>query len=365
MMVWWALGGVVALYFLIEQVYKKWWDAKLAVNAFLPSEDLHEGESANVTEVIVNDKFLPLPIIETFFQLEKGLRYTSSANASVSDKLYRRDVFAVGMKRKISRTFEITCEKRGYYTLEAIDMMSSDLFLQQKFLGKRQVFSALHVYPRRVHAEQIALPYQRLMGELLVHKRLQSDPFSFGGMRDYTNTDPMNTINWSASAKAQNLMVNLYDSSIDQKVVLLLDTADQKGSFSEPLNEESIRIAAALAERLLHQGVEVSLLGNACDCISGERLQLQQLKGRGITLLKEHLARLKLGDEAPITTLIAEAERDTFVVLISKNQDLQQGLKAQLQDFLWVLPYRADPPELDGSLRANTLLWEYQQGHYA
>ncbi len=364
MMVWWALGGVVAFYFLIEWVYQKLWDAKLEVNAFLPSEDLHEGESANVTEVIVNDKFLPLPILETFFQLEKGLRYTNSANAVLSDKLYRRDVFAVGMKRKISRTFEITCEKRGYYTLEAIEMMSSDLFLQQKFLGKRQVFSALHVYPRRVRAEQIALPYQRLMGEILVHKRMQSDPFSFGGMRDYTGTDPMNTINWSASAKAQNLVVNLYDSSIDQKVVLLLDTDDQKGSFSAPLNEESIRIAAALAERLLHQGVEVSLLGNACDCISGARLNLQRLKGQGSVLFKEHLARLKLGGEAEITTRFGLVPRDTFVVLISKNQHLQQCLKTHLQDFLWILPYRADPPEVEPALQANVLLWEYQQGHY-
>ncbi|MFI3169335.1 MAG: DUF58 domain-containing protein [Faecalibacterium sp.] len=363
MILWGALGAVVVLYAIIEWVYVKYWDAKLEVNAYLPAENLHEGEIACVREVIINDKFLPLPTLETFFQLEKGLRYTSDDNAALSDKLYRRDVFAVGMKRKISRTFELRCEKRGYYTLEGIEMMSSDIFLQQKFLGKRRVFSSFHVYPRRVRSEQIALPYQRIMGELLVHKKLESDPFSFGGMRDYTSTDPMNTINWKASAKAQDLMVNLYDSSVDQQVTILLDTAEQTGSFASSLNEESIRIAAALAERLLHQGVEVTLLGNGQDCCNAQRLCLQNLKGQGTTLLKEHLARLKLGQEQPISQLFAECPQDAFTVLISKNQALQEGLKAQLQDFVWVLPYRAALPQITNGLSAHCVLWEYNTGN--
>lgn len=362
MMIWLAFGAVVVVYFAIEWVYTRYWDAKLRVEAYLPAENLHEGEVGVVTEVIINDKFLPLPTLETFFQLDKGLRYRSADNASVSDKLYRRDVFAVGMKRKISRRFEIICEKRGYYTLDMVELMSSDLFLQQKFLAKRKQERAFHVYPRKVRSGQVALPYQRIMGELLVHKKLESDPFSFGGMRDYTSTDPMNTINWKASARAQTLMVNLYDSSVDQKVALLLDTAEQTGSFGEPLNEEAIRIAAALAERLLRQGVEVTLLGNGCDCLTGEALCLQNIKGQGIALLKERLARLKLGHELPIAALYAAVPSDAFPVLISKNQQLQTGLKAQLQNFIWVLPYRAQCPEVLPEIRANCVPWEYNTG---
>ncbi len=363
MMVWVAFGAVVVLYFAIELLYRRYWDAKLEVDAYLPAENVHEGECAWVREVIINDKFLPLPTLETFFRLEKGLRYTDGENNSVSDKLYRRDVFAVGMKRKISRRFEITCEKRGYYRLDTVEMMSSDLFLQQKFLGKRTVDSSFHVYPRRVRSELIALPYQRIMGELLVHKKLESDPFSFGGMRDYSSTDPMNTINWKASAKAQNLIVNLYDSSVDQKVAILLDTADQTGSFGEALNEECIRIAAALAERLLRQGVEVTLLGNGVDCRTGQRLSLCDIKGQGTAMLKEHLARLKLGKEMPVSALYAELPRDIFTVLISKNQELQKGLKTQLQDFIWVLPYRATLPALPSEIRNQCVLWEYNRNN--
>ncbi len=362
MMIWLAFGVVLAAYVAIEWVYRQYWGAKLTVEARLPEENLHEGETANITEIIINDKFLPLPVLETFFELDRGLRYTSGENASVSDKQYRRDVFTVGMKRKISRTFEITCAKRGYYTLDKLELMSSDLFLNQKFLAKRSLNSTLHVYPRKVRSDKIALPYQRIMGELLVQKKLQSDPFSFGGMRDYTSADPMNTINWGASAKAQNLIVNIYDSSIDQTVVILLDTAEQDGSFYEALNEESICIAAALAERLLLQGVEVSVLGNAQDVCSGERLCLQRVKGQSVVLLKEHFARLSLGKEAPITTLFAELPADTFVVLISKNQELQHTIQTSLQDFIWVLPYRGEAPDLQG-LAGQSLLWEYKSGN--
>lgn len=362
MMVWVVLGLFGALYCLIEWCYAKYWDANLSVDVFLPSENVHEGETGYVTEVIVNDKWLMIPILETFFQLDKGLRYQSSENASVSDKLYRRDVFALAMKQKISRVFPIICTKRGYYTLDAIEMMSSDVFLRKKFLAKKQMFSSFHVYPRRVRSEQIALPYRRLMGELLLHKRLDSDPFSFGGMRSYTNTDPMNTINWGASAKSQELIVNLYDSSVDQKVLLLLDTSQNDTTAEQALNEESIRIVSALAERLLRQGIEVSVLGNAADCRTGEYLHLPNINGQSPTLVKEHLARVKLGQETQVTSLFAQIPSDAFVVVVSKNAALQYQLKAQMQSFLWVLPYQHQLPEVDAA-KAECVFWQYKTGN--
>ncbi len=357
-----SFGVIAVLYFITQWVYRRYWDKNLTVDASLPAQDVYEGDVATITETIINDKFLPLPVLETFFSLERGLRYKSGENAVVTDKQYRRDVFAVGMKRKIRRTFDVTCEKRGYYTLETIEMMSSDLFLRQKFLGKRDVYSSFHVYPRKVRSDEIKLPYQSIMGELLVRKKMYSDPFSFGGMRDYVNTDPMNSINWKASAKAQNLVVNVYDSSNDQKVLLLLDTAQGEMGHGELLKEESICIVAALAERLLLQGVAVTILGNGCDICTKEQVSLISLKGQGVLLMKEHLARLHLGNEVPIATRFGEIPSDVFVVLVSKNQELQHSIQTQLEDFLWIVPYKEHRPSLN--LPAGRYLpWEYKTGN--
>lgn len=358
MMVWLAFGGVALCFVGIEWLYARRWQSALCASIHLPQEDVHEGECAAVKEVIINDKFLPLPVLEVFFALDKGLRYTDGANTAVSDKSYRRDVFCMGAKQKISRSFSIDCAKRGYYTLTQFDMMSSDLFFYQKFLATRTAHEAFHVYPRKVASERIALPYQRIMGDFIVRQKLYEDPFSFAGIRDYTPSDPMNRINWNASAKTQDLAVNMRDSSMNQRVVLLLDTAEHTGSYSDALNEESIRIAAALIERLLPQGVEITLCSNAKDAITHDCLSLTDIKGLSVALIKQHLARLTLGGEAPLDTLFAAFSRDTYVVVLSKNTEIAHAVHAAFDDFLWILPYRESLPTLSISY-ANVLPWAY------
>lgn len=359
MIVWISFAIVIISYFIIEEVYKKCWNHNLEIDVFLPEEQLYEGDITNIKEVIINDKMLPLPILEVFFHFKKGLKYTDMANSLVSDKLYRRDVFAVGMKRKISRTFEVACVKRGYYTLESLELMSSDLFMQQKFLGEKQFFKEFYVFPKKVKSEKIGLPYKKIMGDLISRKHLYEDPFSFGGVRDYAITDPMNRINWKASAKAQDLIVNMYESSINQKIVVVLDTFENRNSGSEDLNEESIRIAAALVERLFFQGVEVTLIGNGSDLITKELLCMKHLKGAGVPMIKQRLARLELGEENRIESFFDQVEKDTYVVLISKNLELQTNLEIYFKEFIWIIPYKYQIPEIYG-MKGRWIPWQLE-----
>ncbi|MFI3212453.1 MAG: DUF58 domain-containing protein [Eubacteriales bacterium] len=349
------------LYVSVNVIYRKFWDKKLKVEVYLPSENVHEGERSNIKEIIINDKFLPLPILEIFFQLDKGLKYTDMANSAVSDKLYRRDVFAVGIKRKISRTFEIICQKRGYYKLEKIEMMSSDLFLMDKHLGSKSCFSSFYVYPRKVKSDRIATPFSRIMGDLLVKKKLYEDPFAFGGIRNYTMTDPMNRINWKATAKSQDLVVNMYDSSMNSNVFILLDTYGNRSVLAEDLNEESIRIASALVERLLVQGVEVNLETNGIDCRTKERIVLNDVRGLGISVIKQELAKLERVDQLSMDSLLKEVPKDTYVVLVSKNLELENIVKQNLEDFLWIIPYQYIKPQVEG-IHNQYITWELESG---
>ncbi len=362
MMLLFAFALVILCYLFIIEVYKKRWNIGLEIEVLLPLVNAHEGELADIKEIVINDKFLPLPVLETRFYLQKGIVYTDLKNASVSDKLYRRDVFAVGMKRKISRTFEIACNKRGYYTLDKLELISYDLFMNHKFLGEMDCIQEFYVYPRRVRSDRIALPYQQLMGELLVRKKLYEDVFSFGGIRDYVVTDPMNRVNWKASAKTQDLVVNTYESSMNQKVSILLDTYGNWNVLNEELNEESIRIAAALVERLLVQGVEVTLIGNGHDILTDEMLILENLKGMGIDIIKQKLSRIVRGKEAPITARFDVVTQDTYVVLISKNTEIQRQVKAQFQDLLWVAPYKGTRLEMN-EIKGQCISWELESAN--
>lgn len=82
------------------------------------------------------------------------------------------------------------------------------------------------IYPgRRVYrpAETADAP----PGGVLEGRRgMVEDPFAFAGMREYDGTDPMNRINWKASARSGNLMVNLQNSTYSPRVACFVDVED-------------------------------------------------------------------------------------------------------------------------------------------
>lgn len=347
MIVFYLFLAIIIAYYIIKVLYKKFWDYRLFVDVFLPDEILHEGDTTSILEVIINDKFLPLTTLETRFVLDRGLGYIGNTqNSSLSDKLYRRDAFLLGIKQKISRTFEIVCLKRGYYTLEKLDLISSDIFLQEKFLGSRTIFQDFYVFPKKVQSSKIAFPFRQINGDLAVKKMLYEDPFSFAGVRDYTPTDTLNSINWKASAKTQDLVVNTYESSTKQNVYIILDTFDNENLAKEGLNEESIRICSAIIERLIHQGIEVVLLTNSVDMSTEKKLDIRELNGIPINVIKQNLARISLGDEQAIDGLLEQVPKDNYAVVISKNYDLEQEISSKLDAFYWIIPYSDEIPTI-------------------
>ncbi|MFI3177133.1 MAG: DUF58 domain-containing protein [Eubacteriales bacterium] len=346
-------------YLFIEKWYRKHWDHSLQVGVTFADKSVYEGERSKIQLNIVNDKFLPLPILEVFFRLKRGLTYANMDNSAVSDYLYRRDVFSMGMKKKVRRTFEIVCERRGYYTLEKLELLCYDLFLQQKHLSSTECLQEFYVYPKKVASHKIMLPYKKVMGDWLAKRDLYEDPFSFAGIRDYTNQDSMNSINWKATAKSQELVVNLYDSSTNPKMCVVLDTYENKSVVSEELNEESIAIVAALTEHLLRQGVEVSLIGNSCDLLTKECLHVEEIQGANGTLVKQRLARVKLGMERPIQEYVQEIPRDTYVLFVSKNLQLAEWIQDKWEDYLWILPYQYQKPQLE-DMGNHCILWELE-----
>lgn len=356
MILWLFLAMSLAVYLLIKEIYKKYWDKNLKIEVFLPKENVHAGEKSKILEVITNNKFLPLPILETRFYLEKGIIYKNMLNSSISDKLYRRDVFFVGGNRKISRSFEIECQKRGYYTLDNIDTVSYDLFLTRKVLGKHTCFRDFYVYPRKVKTDKIAPLYRKIMGDITSSQRVYEDPFSFSGIREYLPGDSISKVNWKATAKSTELLVNIYDSAISQKVYIFLDTYENKKSYSEYLNEESIKIASALLERMIYQGIDVTLVANGRDIVSNEVLSFVGVKNIGTIGLKKHLSRIEMGFEEEIYNYFIDIPKNAYSIIISKNVEIEQEISKKFDEYTWIVPYRAEKPEID----INHCPWELE-----
>ena len=207
---------------------------------------------------------------------------------------------------------------------------------------------------------------------LVSRRRVYDDPFEFAGIRDYRRTDPMKHINWKASARNGSLLVNLHESTLSQKVVLLLDCEGTGTAMTDQLNELSISIAAELCERMLADGISVTVLSNAIDTLTEKPLESGELTGRNTALFMRKLlarAECKNGLMPMSDILLAETERtgqeNNLYVLISKEQKshLMPAMEKLAGDHeaIWILPEDRNMPErnkmTDTSRHVDVVRW--------
>lgn len=368
-----ALLGAVLLYELQNYLYRKSWNKGLSVNLRFSKDATVEGEEVALIETVSNRKLLPLPILQVKFMTSRTFVFKDMDNSSVSDNYYRNDMTSVKIYQKLVKTLIFQCSKRGYYTINRMDIVCSNLFLTQEYVGGYDLDIQLYVYPRPLELMRLEAAFSKMMGSILTKRYINEDPFEFRSIREYQSYDSMKAINWKASAKTGALKVNVFDYTSSQQVIILLNTEPETIWKYDDLNEESIRIVASLSKELIGQGIPVSLYTNAKDIITKEILEIPA--GSGIhhfQSIQETLSRIDLGLEPrPFLPIIQEKLKETttkdYIIVLSYNQkkDLQQLMLAQKRlkrEFTWIVPTNHDVGiRVSEDLSEHIIRWELQE----
>ena len=259
------LLGMLFVSTLWELYYKYQWAKDVTVKLWFETDAVYAGQETKLYEVIENRKRMPVPVLEVGFHTRRELDFADVENTNVSDYLYKRDVFSVLGRQKITREIPVKCTKRGRYLASDADITTHTLLYRKHYSKAVGIQAEIYVYPRMTDVTEIVTVCERMLGTIQCARRLYEDPFAFRTIRDYTTDDPMKTINWKASAKTGSLMVNTFDSVRSQKVMLFLDVEDTGILKYEDLVEESIALAATMMRRLMRQNIEVGFALNKKD----------------------------------------------------------------------------------------------------
>ena len=149
MAVLWILLLAVGLYLLLGLLYRRFWNKGLRAQLTFTQEYGVEGQESTLREVVENDKLLPLPAVEISFHMDKGLQFSQGDNSSVSDATYRRDIFALGPRQRITRSLDFVCGRRGYYRIDEAGLLARDLAMSQQFLTAFPQNTSFYVLPAR------------------------------------------------------------------------------------------------------------------------------------------------------------------------------------------------------------------------
>lgn len=363
-----ACLGAYLLYLLQKFLYRRFWDKELNVDLYFTKDTAVEGDELTLIEEITNRKILPLPLLKVKFKTSKYLEFPGMENAAITDNYYRSDVLSLMMYQKLTRHLPFLCKHRGFYTLDRVDLICSNLFMSSEMVKDLAQNLSLYVYPKTITSPAFEPMYKTLLGTVLTKRFINEDPFEFRSIREYQSYDALKSVNWKASSKTGDLKVNTYNYTSSFQVKLLLNLEQETALRQEDLEEESIRLAASLAERFLSKGIPVSLQTN-CHTILGN-LSESIKPGSGIHHLDSINRALSLLDTSkssiPFVPYLKEdclAGQNDFVILISTYQkedfqDLLHHMSAKKIDFSWILPVNQDvSTSLRDELKERTAIW--------
>lgn len=363
--------GAGICYWLQNIIYEKYWSKGLFVDLSFQKKQVVKGETVELKEVITNNKVLPLLMLRLKFMMHSSMQFPDSEeNVAVSDLCYKNDVFSLLFFQKITRTIPFVCTQRGFFTIDHIDLISSNLFLNISYIKSEPIYREIIVFPSMVDASKLEIPFQRIMGELLSRKYLYADPFEFRGIREYMPTDTMSSINWKSSAKSGELLVNVHEYTASQEICLLLNLEKETQWEADTVLEECISMAAGLCEKLLSVNVGIRILCNGCDLHTKQPVCLTtgaSLEHMETILTSFARIDLKLPMQSFLDILEEQkqsSDTDTLYVMISEAtgtrlQTAYEELAMKNSGAMWILPYD-NHPEFDVKMcpSVQVLSWE-------
>jgi hypothetical protein len=325
----------------------------LSVHMYFKLIGIFEGEKTEFVEVFYNKKLLPLWWVGANFKISRHINFKDDQRDNEAKDNYRKELLFLNAYERVTKKVEITGSKRGYYTVEQLELNSGDLFGLHKAIRTYSSDAELYVYPKLISTMELDILYKKMSGEIITKRHILEDPFQLRGIREYQPYDSLKQVNWKATAKSGQLMVNQYNFSASQEVIIFVNVEKFNAWDRERLIEESISLAASLAARHIKDGMKVELIANGGDSVNGEMVRVPSGTGLQHNIeVYQKLSRLNINTlKVPITHLLEEksvsANKEPIFILISHYFDdllvnKVRELKETGFEIRWLLPKASD-----------------------
>ncbi|MBR5712145.1 MAG: DUF58 domain-containing protein [Lachnospiraceae bacterium] len=283
------LGVVLVSYLLAKWFYAKNWKKNLGFSLEFSQETAHEGEWVSLEEVITNNKAMPLPALKVKFQLSRYMQIENMDMKNVTDHYYRNDLFSIGEYKRVIRRIPVMATKRGPYRVEGVQVVGCDFFFSRQHALIVDSATQLLVTPKNYTIGTGDLPFRTMWGDVVSKLKLYEDFSAFAGLRDYQPGDPIQKINWKASARTGDWQVNYYDTTMDKRLHIVLHAERGPMQHEEELREELLRLGVSFTSSALAIGQSVSLECNVSGSDGGTPLLVPEGSSMG------HLSTIEIG----------------------------------------------------------------------
>ncbi|MDR0324510.1 MAG: DUF58 domain-containing protein [Oscillospiraceae bacterium] len=308
---------------------------RFAYTCALSQNRVGEGETVELCETIENGGFFPLLWIRVEYRFSEALPFIKNDNTTVAALTFHRSVFSAPPFCRVRRVYKIACMKRGYYPIGAASVLVGDLLGLASYALVYRGATALHVYPTPLPWRDLSLPSRLWLGDMVVRRFILPDPFMPAGVRGYAPGDPLNHINWKASAKVGGLLVHRHDYTADSRLTVVFDV-EYEGyilALRDKTMEAAIRLLAAALDFAIANGMSAALRTNSTGSRDGAEVTVPSGFGR---VHRERLftamAEMGFKQTRSLPALLqemSETVRDTDILIMTRS--LSKGSSAGMK----------------------------------
>jgi uncharacterized protein (DUF58 family) len=242
-----ALAAPFALLLAIGLLLAR--EPDLAVAAELPVDRVLEGDDVTLTVRVAAAGAVER--LEVLLALPDGLDTDGDDNPVA---LWLSD----GEERALS--FTIHCRRWGAYRPGEIHLRARDRLGLLMFERAVDARSPLKVYPRPEQLLEVLKPLETQVFAGNHVSRVKGDGIEFADLRPFVPGDRVRRINWRASARRGELIVNEHHPERNTDVILFLDSFSEARALGAGTLDLTVRAAAALAEGYLARKDRVGLV---------------------------------------------------------------------------------------------------------
>lgn len=250
---------------IVSRALSRTWIGKLIAKRQCDRLTARVGETIPVSITVQNTGMLPIPWVLLEDLIARHALLHDPPNLGIEGKRMQLAMFWPRGTKKLEYT--VKCNRRGYYQLGPLVLETGDLFgLHRRYRVAADPHFLL-VYPQVVPLSGYEVASKRPIGEVRMTYRLFEDPTRIAGVRKYEAGDPLNRVNWRATARTGILHSKVYEPSTVVGATILLDFhVKSHAAKDEPHRSElAITAAASMANAVYLLGQQVGLVSNGRD----------------------------------------------------------------------------------------------------
>jgi len=295
-------------------IYSRWGLTRIDYARSFSERAVFEGDKIEMTDEISNNRILPIPWLRLEASMNKHLVFKkqSKHDSTIDHGSFHRTLFSLMPYQKVRRKQSLTCTKRGLYRFKAVAITTGDIFGFGESFESFSSPAEIVVYPHLLKMEDIPLPVHSWLGDITVRRWIMEDPFLRSGVREYAYGDPMNEVNWKATARTNRLQVNQNEYTADHELMIYVNF-NQTGDIWRPINdpdlmEKAISYAATIAEHTMANGIQTGFGCNGYhDDQEWDSIRIEpENSNQQLTYIFETMARLKMDSKQSINTFLKE-----------------------------------------------------------